>query len=185
AIAGVYGLIGDEVLTASVNESSQRTGSVASNANIQAIGSPPGHESDPFAVTVRITTPAQMTFSSVFLKTPWAITAEATASVVENGQYCAFALGDMDDDSGVVIRPNSNVEMECGITTNSASPKAVQADSSSSFEADAIRAFGGIDGGGAIAKSRVRDHALAQKDPLDGTDPPLVPNSGCPMATVN
>ena len=112
-------------------------------------------------------------------------TAEATASVVENGQYCAFALGDMDDDSGVVIRPNSNVAMECGITTNSASPKAVQADSSSSFEADAIRAFGGSDGGGAIAKSRVRDHALAQKDPLDGTDPPLVPNTGCPMATVN
>jgi hypothetical protein len=185
AIAGVYGLIGSQDLNSAVNDSILRGGGLASNANIQAVGSPPGHEADPFAVTVRITSPAQMTFSSVFMTKPWGITAEATASVVENGKYCAFALGDMEDDSGIVLRPNTNVEMDCSITTNSSSPKAVQADSSSSLTADAVRAFGGIDDGGAIQKSRVRDHALAQKDPLEGTEPPLIPNTGCPTATIN
>jgi Flp pilus assembly protein TadG len=185
AIAGVYGLIGSQDLNNAVNDSIVRAGGVAANANIQAIGSPPGHEADPFAVTVRIASAAQMTFSGVFLRKPFAMTAEATASVVENGKYCAFALGDMSDDSGVIIRPNTNVQMDCSITTNSSSPKAVQADSSSSLQADAVRAFGGIDDGGAIQNSHVRDHALAQKDPLEGTEPPLVPNTGCPTATIN
>ena len=185
AIAGVYGLIGNQDLNATVNDSILRGSGVAPNANIQATGSPPGHETDPFAVKVQITAPAQMTFASVFMKTTPAITAEATASAVENGQYCAFALGDMDDDSGIVLRPNSSVDMDCSITTNSASPKAVQADASSTLKASAVRAFGGIDDGGAIHDSRVRDHSLEQADPLEGADPPPIPNTGCPTANVN
>jgi hypothetical protein len=91
----------------------------------------------------------------------------------------------MNDDSGVVLRPNSNVEMDCGMTTNSSSRHAVQADSSSRLQVQALRAYGKVDGGGAINHSGVRDYALAQDDPLDGTDPPLVPNTGCPNVTVN
>ena len=185
AIAGVYGLIGNEDLDTAVNDSVVRGGGVDPRANIQAINSPPGHEKDPFAVTVRITVPAQMTFSSVFMKTPWGITAEGTASVVENGKYCAFALGDMDDDAGVVLRPNADVQMDCGITTNAASKEAVRSEGGASLQADAVRAFGGIPVGDTIKKSRVRDHALAQEDPLEGSDPPPIPTSGCPNITIN
>jgi hypothetical protein len=46
-------------------------------------------------------------------------------------------------------------------------------------------AFGGIDGGGAIKDSPARTHALQQNDPLENTEPPLVPDTGCPNITVN
>jgi D-serine deaminase-like pyridoxal phosphate-dependent protein len=125
-----------------------------------------------------------MTLSGMFMKTAPVITAEAMASVVQNGEYCAFALGDADD-SGVVIRPNSSVEMECGVASNSTGRAAVQADQSSSLQSSAVVAYGAIDGKGAIHDSIVRPHSLAQKDPLEGTDPPLVPNTGCPRVTIN
>ncbi|GAA3893405.1 pilus assembly protein [Sphingomonas limnosediminicola] len=184
AMAGVYGLIADGDMQNAVNSSLTKGGGVPDNASIQAIESPPGHEADPFAVTVRVTIPAKTTFASMFMKTVPTITAEATASVVENGKYCSFALGDMDDDAGVVVRPNSKVDMECGVTTNATGAKAIQADSSSSLKAADIRAYGGIDMT-SISGSRTRAHALAQEDPLANSDPPQVPNTGCPQITAN
>lgn len=185
AIAGVYGLIGSVNVDSAVSDSFARTGQIPSNASIQVVQSPPGHEKDPYAVTVQVTVPARMTFTSMFMKSAPIITADATASVVPNGHYCAFALGDTDD-SGVVVRPNSSVEMNCGIATNSTSAKAaVQADGSSTLSSNSIFAAGGVQDTGAIKNSKVRPYALAQSDPLEGTDPPLIPNTGCPNATVN
>ncbi len=185
AIAGVYGLIGNEDVDSAVSDSIARGGRVPANASIQAVQSPPGHEKDPFAVTVHVTVPAHMTFTSMFMKNPPIITADATASVVPNGHFCAFALGDMDD-SGVVLRPNSDVQMDCGIATNSTSAKAaIEADGSSSLQSTTVFAAGGIAGGDAIKNSKVRAYALTQSDPLEGTEPPLIPNTGCPNATVN
>jgi Flp pilus assembly protein TadG len=184
AMAGVYGIINGTDMDSAVNDSLARNGSIPSNANIQAVNGAPGHEKDPFAVTVRVTVPAHTSFASMFMRRPLAITAEATATVVETGQYCALALGSIDD-SGVVLRPNSNVQLECGMATNSSSSKAVDADSSTSLQSPSILAYGGVDSGGPIQNSRVRAHALSQDDPLENTDPPLVPNTGCPNATVN
>jgi Flp pilus assembly protein TadG len=184
AMAGVYGLIGGEDMSTAVNDNLARSGAVTGNSNIQAINSAAGHEKDPFAVTVRLTVPARTTFASMFLRRPLAITADATATIVENGTYCAMALGDIDD-SGVVIRPNTNVEMECGVATNSSSSKAVDADGSSTLQSPSVMAYGGVDSGGPIQNSRVRAHALNQDDPLENTEPPLVPNTGCPNATIN
>jgi Flp pilus assembly protein TadG len=184
AMAGVYSIINGTDMDSAVNDSLARLGSIPANANIQAINSPAGHEKDPFAVTVRLTVPAHTSFASMFMRRPLALTAEATATVVETGQYCALALGSIDD-SGVVLRPNSNVEMECGLATNSSSSKAVDADTSTSLQSPSILAYGGVDSGGPIQNSRVRAHALSQDDPLENTEPPLVPNTGCPNATVN
>lgn len=184
ALAGVYSLIADQDMQNAVSDSLVRAKSIPANASIQAEQSAEGHEKDPFAVTVHVAVPARMTFASMFMKHAPIITAEATASVVQNGEYCAFALGDVDD-SGVVIRPNSNVEMECGVATNSTAKAALQADGSSSLKSTSIVANGGIDDQGAIQNSRVRPYGVAQKDPLEDTDPPLVPNTGCPNATIN
>jgi len=62
AMAGVYGLIAAEDLDNSVNRSITAAGTVASNASIQAVQGPPGHEADPFAVSVKIAVPAYMSF---------------------------------------------------------------------------------------------------------------------------
>jgi hypothetical protein len=42
-----------------------------------------------------------------------------------------------------------------------------------------------MDGGGAIKNSQLRTHALQQSDPLEDTEPPLIPDTGCPNITVN
>jgi Flp pilus assembly protein TadG len=188
AMAGVYGLIAGQDMQNAVNRSIEHGGTVADNASIQAVQGPPGLENDPFAVQVQIATPARMIFSRMFMHTPPVITADATASVVQNGQFCAFALGSVREEAGLVLRPNSNVEVDCGVTTNSSSPTALEADSSSSLQALALRAYGSFGYGNArtaIHNSGVHENALEQKDPLEGTDPPLIPNTGCPNATIN
>lgn len=184
AVAGVYSLIGSDDMDNAVSRSLVQAG-VPNNASIQAIQGSAGYEKDPFAVAVKVAVPAQMTFTRMFLKKPPVITAEATASVVKNGHYCAFALGDMDDEPGIVIRANSEVEADCGVTTNATSRDALQSEGSSTIKALALRAYGSFKNWGAIKKSGVREHSLMQEDPLADTDPPQVPNTGCPDFTVN
>lgn len=184
AVAGVYSLIGSDDMDNAVSNSLVKAG-VPNNASIQAIQGPAGYEKDPFAVAVKVAVPAQMTFSRMFLKKTPVISAEATASVVKNGRYCAFALGDMDDEPGIVIRANSEVEADCGVTTNATSRDALQSEGSSTIKALALRAYGSFKNWDAIKKSGVREHSLMQEDPLADTDPPQVPNTGCPDFTVN
>lgn len=185
AMAGVYSLISSQDLENAVSRSAMQTGNVPDNASIQAKQAPPGHEGDPFAVSVTIAAPAQMTFSSMFMKHPPVINAVATATVVKNGRYCAFALGDMDDEPGVVLRPNSEVQADCGVSTNASGKRALEADGESTIAAKALRAYGSIGDQQAALKSGMREHALMQEDPLADTDPPLVPNTGCPNITIN
>jgi hypothetical protein len=185
AMAGVYSLISSQDLENAVSRSAMQTGNVPDNASIQAKQAPPGHEGDPFAVSVTIAAPAQMTFSSMFMKHPPVINAVATATVVKNGRYCAFALGDMDDEPGVVLRPNSEVQADCGVSTNASGKRALEADGESTIAAQALRAYGSIGDQQAALKSGMREHALMQDDPLADTDPPLVPNTGCPNITIN
>ena len=185
ATAGVYGLIAAEDLDNTVNRSITQAGTVPNNASIQAVQGPPGREKDPFAVNVKIAVPAYMTFSGMFMKHPPIISAEATATVVKNGQYCAFALGVMDDEPGLVLRPDTEVQADCGITTNAASKQALQAQGSSTIDANKLRAYGSLGDFKAAMKSGVREHAMLQDDPLTDTDPPLVPNTGCPNVTIN
>ncbi len=183
AIAGVYALVQTGNMEAAVD------GSLASNRKldpkraVSAERSPAPYGDDPFAVRVRIASPAGMTFARLFLSRAPTLDAEATATIVENGEFCAFAIG-ADDGTGLEIEPGANVEMECGMATNASSPKAIIGDNSATIRADNIVAFGGIEATG-IKESRVRTYGLRQKDPLADRDPPLIPNTGCPNVTVN
>ena len=183
AIAGVYGLIQAGEMELAVDKSLASNPKLDPHRAVYAERSPDPRKDDPFAVRVNISAPAQMTFTSLFLRQPPTINVEATATVVENGEFCAFALG-TDDEANIRFESSASVEMDCGIATNSSSPKAVKADGSASIQADNIVAFGGIEAEG-IKSSRVRSYGVRQKDPLADRDPPLVPNTGCPNVTVN
>jgi Flp pilus assembly protein TadG len=183
AIAGVYGLIQTGEMEMAVDRSLARDKSLDPRRAVLAERSPLPLQDDPFAVRVSISSPTKMFFSSIFLDRPPTITVEATASVVENGEFCAFAIG-ADDKSGLRIEPSSTIEMDCGIAANSPSSKAVLADGSAKIQAEQIVSFGGIDAQGS-GTTRVRSYAVKQKDPLAQRDPPLVPSSGCPNVTVN
>ncbi len=183
AIAGVYGLVQAGDMDAAVD------GSIASHRNldpkrsVSAERSPAPHKDDPYAVRVRIVSPVGTTFARLFLGQAPTLDAEATATIVENGEFCAFAIG-TDDETGLEIESGANVEMGCGMATNASSPRAIVGDGTSTIQADNIVAFGGIDAKG-IKDSRIRKYGLKQKDPLADRDPPLIPNTGCPNVTVN
>ncbi|WP_395622049.1 pilus assembly protein TadG-related protein [Sphingomonas daechungensis] len=183
AIAGVYGLIQTGDMETAVDRSISANQNLDRRRSVSAEQSPAPRDKDPFAVRVRLATPASMTFTSLFLSKPPVISVEATATVVENGDYCLFAL-DTEQETGLKVEPSSSVEMDCGMATNASSKDAISAEGSASLKADMIAAFGGIEAEG-ISSSRVRAYGVKQKDPFADRDPPLVPNTGCPNVTVN
>lgn len=183
AIAGVYGLVQGADPETAVDEALTKNRDVDPATTMELTRSPPGRELDPYALAVRLSAPADMTFSSLFLSKAPTVSAEATASVIESGDYCAFAIGSSDE-TGLMLKPGADLEMECGIATNSSSSAAIKADASARMKVPRIVAFGGIDAGAANA-SGMRSYGLRQKDPLASSGPPDVPNTGCPNVTVN
>jgi hypothetical protein len=184
AVAGVYGLIQTGDMEDAVARNLAANPDLAKDRAVNAEQSPDGYRDDPMAVRVRVTIPAHLTFSSLFLKKPPAISVVATATVVEtDADFCAVALGD-DDETGLTIESGADLDLGCGIATNSSAKDAVKADGSSTVSAARVAAFGGISGD-TIKSPIMRSYALHQKDPLENTDPPLIPDTGCPNVTVN
>jgi len=183
ATAGVYGLIQSDDMELAVDKSLASHPNLPANRSVIATRSPDQAKPDPFAVRVQIASPVKMTFTSLFLKRAPIVDVQATATVVENGEFCAFAIGS-DQENGVRIEPSANVEMDCGVATNASSKDAFEAEGSATVEAERVVAFGGIAAEG-IKSSRIRQYGVRQKDPLADRDPPLVPNTGCPNVTVN
>jgi len=181
ALAGVYGIIQSGDMEVAVDRSLASKPEIDKRRAVSAERSPQGYEDDPFAVRVRVTSAAKLSFSSMFLSQPPAISAEATATVVETGEYCAFAIGS-DSETGITIKPGANVDMDCGIATNSSSREGVKAEGT--LSAKRIASFGSVAGEG-FKSSGVRRYAPRQNDPLKDTEPPLIPNTGCPNVTVN
>ena len=184
AVAGVYGLIQTGDMEDAVARNLAGNPDLPKDRAVYAEQSPDGYREDPMAVRVRVTIPAHLTFSSFFMKRPPAISVVATATVVEtDADFCAVALGD-DDETGLTIESGADLDLGCGIATNSSARDAVKADGSAAVSATRVTALGGIDGD-TMKSPIMRTYAMHQKDPLEDTGPPLIPNTGCPNVTVN
>src|SRR5262245_37573443 len=103
ALAGVYGIIQNGDMDDAVDRSLASNAELDKRRAVSAEQSPEGYDKDPFAVRVRVTSAAKLYFSSLFLSQAPTISAEATATVVETGQYCAFAIGP-DGETGITIK---------------------------------------------------------------------------------
>ncbi|HMI41606.1 MAG TPA: pilus assembly protein TadG-related protein [Sphingomicrobium sp.] len=184
AIAGSYEAVQEGDVDYAVDKALAPTFAKIRDLSAQTTLTPDDRDGDPFAVGVRLTTLGSLPFSSMFLRRPITISASATATVVETGDFCALAMGSSAE-TGLRLQPNTSVEAECGIATNSSASNAVSGHESSTMTVPKLLASGGIEGGAAMAGSRVRAYALKQKDPLASINPPEVPNTGCPNVTVN
>lgn len=145
--------------------------------------SPEDRPGDPYAVAVRLSVPAPLAFAGMFLSKPLTISVTATATMIETDDFCAFALGSSTE-AGIEIAPDTRLEADCGLATNSAAEAAIIGDATSQVAAKKLFAFGGINLA-AQEGTRVRARALEQDDPLADIDPPSVPNTGCPNITIN
>jgi Flp pilus assembly protein TadG len=125
-------------------------------------------------VRVRLTASRSMPFMSIFTNGPSTITGEATAALIQDGTFCVLSLYD-GLDPGIDVGGNAELNLGCGMASNSRGEEAVTATGSSSVSATPIMAAGGLDGEGNnfTGDTTLQPYSAQQTDPFaDVPDPP-------------
>ena len=130
------------------------------------------YASDPDAVQVDLTMQRNLSFSGMFMSAAPTIRASATATIVPSGTYCVVSL-ESGSATGLDATGSTNVNLGCGMITNSTSLSAAVATGSSSVTASPIAAVGGIPssthwGSGTV----LQPFTIAQEDPFANINPP-------------
>jgi hypothetical protein len=134
---------------------------------------------DADAVRVALAIQKKLSFSGLFLSSTPIIRATATATIVPSGDYCVISLENQAV-TGINATGSTDVDLGCGMITNSTSMTAAVATGSSDVTASPIAAVGGIPasthwGAGTV----LQPFTLAQDDPFGQVDPSPVSNPGC------
>jgi hypothetical protein len=135
------------------------------------------YASDPYAVRVDLAIQKQLSFSGMFMSAAPTIRASATATIVPSGKYCAISLIETAT-TGISAGGSTNVNLGCGMITNSVSMDAAIAFGSSTVTASPIAAVGGIDASDNWGTGTVlQPFTIAADDPFKDVYPPTP--SGC------
>jgi hypothetical protein len=176
AIAGAYGLAqGRNVASVVADDLSRNAYVKLTDApiveNAPTAGPQAGNGN---AVRVILSTGLNLPFSGFFLNGPVTIPAEATASLVANGQFCALSL-ESANATGISMGGNASVDLGCGMATNSVSPNAVVAGGSSTVAASPVAAVGGVPQSNNYDPGTVLiPYAVPQPDPFKALPDPTV-----------
>lgn len=188
AFAGVYA----KVQGAGVNDAVSHDLTYNSHVGITTTtvtSNPPtsgSYTTDNYAVRVALSVSKRLSFSGMFMSSAPTITASATATIVPSGEYCVISLENTSV-TGITATGNADVDMGCGMITNSTSLTAAVATGSSDVVASPIAAVGGIPasthwGSGTV----LMPFTLAEADPFASINPPTsFPSGNCPNLTVN
>lgn len=153
------------------------TGKKYALLNAPVVGYPANGTDYANAVSVQVQLQKTLGFSSLFLSSPPVVTANATAAAVMSGEYCAQAQINTNA-TGITAGGNTNVNLGCGMITNSTSMDAAVAFGSSSVNASPVAAVGGLDRTDNWATgTTLLPFTLAQKDPYADIAPPAIPSS--------
>lgn len=136
-----------------------------------------GYTADVNAVRVLLAAQKELGFSSLFMTVAPTIRATATATIVPTGDYCVVSLVN-NASTGISVGGTADVNLGCGMITNSTSMDAAIAFGSSTVDASPIAAVGGIDANDNWADDvQLLPFTLAQADPFANVNPPTP--SGC------
>lgn len=192
AIAGVYDRITNDgasgnVETAVDNDLAQNNHTIpdllAAYPDVQPLA-----DTASWAIPVRVTLGVQrkLGFSSLFLSSPPLITATATAATIKKGTYCVVSLEDTSA-TGIRATGNGDINLGCGMITNSRSMTAAIATGSSDVTATPIAAYGDIQDSDNWNGAELLPYAVKQDDPFASKLPPappgVTPVSGQPTFT--
>jgi Flp pilus assembly protein TadG len=198
AMAGVYAKVqGKDVGTCTDIAGATYTSPVAwdlkknSHVNITptcAVTNPPStgtYATDAMAVKVDLSVQKKLSFSGMFMSAAPTISASATATIVPAGKYCVVSLENTSA-TGITATGNADVDMGCGMITNSTSMTAAVATGSSEVNACPIAAVGGIAASNNWASGTVlQPFTIAQADPFANVYPPTTfPSGNCPDLRV-
>ena len=151
---------------------------LAAPATIENAPTAGTHAGDARAVRVVLSTQRSLPFMGFFISTPPVISVEATAAVVEDGDFCVISLEE-GENVGIEFQGNTNISLGCGMATNSRAANGVTAGGSSTVLATPIAAMGGLSpSGNYIAPTILKPYSTAQDDPFAALPDPVVPN-GC------
>ena len=190
AIAGVYSIAELSGARTAVTDAVNRDLSYNSHiaySTTKVIGQPTSgsYAADPYAVNVQLSVQKKLSFSGMFMSFIPTITANATATIVPSGHYCVISLENTAV-TGISASGNADVDMGCGMITNSTSLSAAVATGSSDVNASPIAAVGGIPASTHWASGTVlMPFTMAQADPFANINPPTLPSGNCPNLTVN
>jgi Flp pilus assembly protein TadG len=130
------------------------------------------YTADPNAVRVHLTMQRTLSFSGMFMSSAPVIRANATATVVPSGTYCVISL-ESGSTTGIDATGSTNVNLGCGMITNSTSMSAAVATGSSTVTATPIAAVGGIPSSTHWGTGTVlQPFTIAQDDPFATVSPP-------------
>jgi hypothetical protein len=158
---------------------------VCSATNPPSTGS---YTADSNAVRVTVSMQRALSFSGLFMNAAPNITATATATIVPGGKYCVVSL-ESTSVTGIMATGNADVDLGCGMITNSTSMTAAVATGSSVVHASPIAAVGGIAASNNWASGTVlQPFTIAQPDPFANVYPPVstdYPTGNCPNYRQN
>ena len=177
AIAGVYDRIynnGDTgTVTTTVNTDLGKNNHVGINllAGFPQVSYPADTAQFRGAVRVRLQIQKTLGFSSVFLANAPIITADATAATIPTGVYCVVSLEETNA-TGITATGNADINLGCGMITNSTSLTAAIATGSSDVIATPIAAVGDIQDSDNWNNAELLPFTVKEDDPYSSLNPP-------------
>lgn len=178
AIAGVYATVQNQTVDSAVSTDlakNQNTGITLKAGFPQISYDAVTNTTNPVKVALAIQ--QSLSFSSMFMETAPVITAQATAATVKTGVYCAVSLVKTNV-TGITATGNSNIDLGCGMITNSTSLNAAIAIASSSVHASPIAAVGDISSNARWNGAELLPFTVQQPDPFADVQIPTF--TGCP-----
>jgi Flp pilus assembly protein TadG len=132
-------------------------------------------------VRVQLTTAKKLPFFSLFTHSTTTITGDATAALVQTGNFCMLSLYN-GTDAGIDVNGTADVTLGCGMAANSTGTQAVTAGGNSTITASPIMAVGGLDGtsNNFVAPTKLQPHSQAQADPFLSVPNPTPPSPCTP-----
>jgi hypothetical protein len=116
----------------------------------------------------------------LFISTTPSIQASATAATIATGNYCVVSLENTSA-TGITATGNSNIDLGCGMITDSTSLNAAIATGSSSVHATPIAAVGDIQDSSHWNSAELLPFTVAENDPFANVNVPTF--TGCQGST--
>lgn len=187
ALAGAYAIVQSKDASAAVTRDLQLNNSIALTGsptveNAPTVGSYAGNVR---AVRVALTATVPMAFWSVFSSSSATIKAEATAAVTYNAKWCMLSLED-GNTAGITFTGSADIDLGCGIATNSKAAAAITAGGSSTVKATPLSAQGGVPSSSHfVSPTTLMPYSPKQADPFVALPLPTIPGGeSCPALAV-
>jgi Flp pilus assembly protein TadG len=176
ALAGVYDRIANDSSTANVPAAVDDDLDRHDHTDITLLSGYPQVDypsgtnwTNPVRVTLALQ--KKLGFSSLFMSSPPVITTRATAATVATGVYCVVSLVDTSA-TGIKATGNGDIDLGCGMITNSTSLTAAIATGSSEVNATPVAAVGDIQDSDNWGGAELLPFTVKQDDPYADVDVP-------------